>query len=986
MYIYNMNIKLKNPELLFFKVCKNNKQPIKNEKYGDPKNLKPLDNIDTKLYNVGISCRPNNLIILDVDSKDDGLNEWNEYIKKYSEPLTVCEKTPNGGYHYYFNHISKNYSCEQKELIDKLKNKSKYRNGKGLDIRKGNGYVVCDPSTIDNKKYEFIRHYKDCEILDMPLSLLEWILEYEKEEKIYSINDNLNIIENIDELKNLLKNFSNNDSKEWIKVTACIKNLLHPYNKINESELLSIWDDWSKGVKKYNEKNNNNIWNSLKMNINFNSLIIKFNDNHDNKIKLLESIKHYEPITKNISGIKKIEMNNKFIYDDEYNNIQLNQDIFDNNETIIIESTTGTGKTSNTAKFINNYIQNNDEKYKILSIVSRISLASQHIESFKNENIEMISYEQRNKDIEDDNMVCCINSLSLFSKYKPEFFKNYIVYIDEISTFTRHLTDNNTLNNKLKPIYITLMKIINNCKKIILTEAIINDNVFNIVNKRPNETKIFIKNTYVKYKGIQAIQHNDENIFLDLIISHVKNNQYFLFGCDSCDIITKYYTECLKTSTDCILITADAGFKLENINDQFKDKFVFYSPSITCGVDFSINSCQDVFLYIKGDTLNPSDSFQQLTRTRNIRNVYFYINEKIKINNAEFKNIEECKEHYKNKAYIHSSLSNLCFTIDENDELKFNNNTFFKLFSYNEYINDIYKTNKEKHFKQILLNNGFILSNQNDKKKLIKDTKNKLINTKEEYKEKVFNEHIENINNNEVLENIISFLNIKNEEDKKKYYEIINNKYIKDDYLNLIRLFTIDEIIKEKLNNVNKNNVEYKAIHSNYNKISLLRRLEKELGIETFQIEKLKEDKSIIINEQLIKEINKSFISVEIPKTYNDCIEYYVKKLKNLCGNIKIIDTDRVYNNYIKKKITRYTINEETLKFYFELHYLSNPTRSNIKPGLLKRFKDNIKQMSIDEFYKIGHNDNDEEDDEYEGDYYDVLRPIDIFRINLFKY
>lgn len=99
-------------------------------------------------------------------------------------------------------------------------------------------------------------------------------------------------------------------------------------------------------------------------------------------------------------------------------------------------------------------------------------------------------YKDEKTDIEDDNTVICINSILKYSNYKPEFFNNYIVYIDEINTFTRHLTHNSLLSSKLKLIYITLIKMINNCHKLLLTEALISDNVFNFCSGRPNEKKI----------------------------------------------------------------------------------------------------------------------------------------------------------------------------------------------------------------------------------------------------------------------------------------------------------------------------------------------------------------------------------------------------------------------------------------------------------------------------------------------------------------
>ena len=459
-------------------------------------------------------------------------------------------------------------------------------------------------------------------------------------------------------------------------------------------------------------------------------------------------------------------------------------------DTTIIQSTTGTGKTSNTAKFIKTYMneaygKDVVEKFKVLSIVSRKSLASQHIQSFKNEGIELKSYLEHDKDIEDDNLVICLNSLLLYSKYKPEFFNNYIVYIDEITTFTRHLTHNQTLNNNLKLIYVTLMKIILNCKKLILTEAIINDNVFNLTEKRKGD-KVFIRNIYKKYDGVQAMQYNDENKFLSFIISEVEKNRFFLFGSDSCDISTKYYTECSKYSENCILITAETKFKFEDVNQQFKNKFVIYSPSITCGVDFNINDRQNVFIYIKGDTIEPCDSFQQLTRTRNIDKAYFYI-KPVEPKQPKYASIYECMDEYKGIALTHSRLCTLCSTIDENDDVKFNDNTFFKLFVYNEYLNDIYNTNKERHFKKILLDNGFAITNIYAKTKLNKTNTNKLIENRKEMKTKTFIEHVDDIKYDENLDDVIKFLNIFDKNTQKKYYDVISDKFLLEDYLNLFK-------------------------------------------------------------------------------------------------------------------------------------------------------------------------------------------------------
>ena len=59
--------------------------------------------INTKLYNVGIPCgKINNIIILDVDDKDNGLKEFEKYVKGYGKPNTVKQTTPNNGFHLIF--------------------------------------------------------------------------------------------------------------------------------------------------------------------------------------------------------------------------------------------------------------------------------------------------------------------------------------------------------------------------------------------------------------------------------------------------------------------------------------------------------------------------------------------------------------------------------------------------------------------------------------------------------------------------------------------------------------------------------------------------------------------------------------------------------------------------------------------------------------------------------------------------------------------
>ena len=95
-------------------------------------------------------------------------------------------------------------------------------------------------------------------------------------------------------------------------------------------------------------------------------------------------------------------------------------------------------------------------------------MATQQIETFKTNDIELINYQKSNAyEIINNNSVICINSIIKLEKFKPEYFKNTIVYIDEINSLLGALTHNDALNGNIKTICNVLFNIISSCNKII---------------------------------------------------------------------------------------------------------------------------------------------------------------------------------------------------------------------------------------------------------------------------------------------------------------------------------------------------------------------------------------------------------------------------------------------------------------------------------------------------------------------------------------
>lgn len=124
--------------------------------------------------NIGVlTGKPSNIIVVDIDNKNDGLIEWEKLCKKYGKPNTFTIKSGSGGYHYYFKYT---------ESVSKFRNKIKSINNKGIDLKTTGGYVVfpfsVHPETKNYYSFENFELSSDTsqampEMIDMP----EWLIE-----------------------------------------------------------------------------------------------------------------------------------------------------------------------------------------------------------------------------------------------------------------------------------------------------------------------------------------------------------------------------------------------------------------------------------------------------------------------------------------------------------------------------------------------------------------------------------------------------------------------------------------------------------------------------------------------------------------------------------------------------------------------------------------------------------------------------------------
>jgi hypothetical protein len=127
-----------------------------------------------------------------------------------------------------------------------------------------------------------------------------------------------------------------------------------------------------------------------------------------------------------------------------------------------------------------------------------------------------------------------------------------------------------------------------------------------------------------------------------------------------------------------LLITADTLYRVTDATEHFKDKFVVYSPKITFGVDFSVDVPQDVFIDIAGNSIQPSGSYQQATRCRNIKPLYYF--GEVFQNDAFYENLEDVKACITEAVQTVKTFNTACTYIDENDQIQVVRNTCLSTF------------------------------------------------------------------------------------------------------------------------------------------------------------------------------------------------------------------------------------------------------------------------------------------------------------------
>lgn len=925
--------------LKFIKIARNGKNCITKD-WQQSNNQYILRHININHNNVALPCgKNNNIIIVDVDYKNEGIEEMNKYYEQYGYIDTLKQLTPNGGYHLFFQYNNSNE--DNKYLIDNyLKNYTNLRN-KGIDIRTNKAYIMISPSQIDSKKYIIEDETKN--ILEIPSTLLNWLLEGRNITNEIKIKNNETYLYETEINDDLIHEYIYKlplkyqlEYGEWLKITTICK-----YHNCYD-----VWDEWNIYYSNhydninYNKEQNINIWNSVHINLDINYMIYLIKtETGDKTIKYIKKYKDYN-LDCNYEELFKNTLTGKTQY---FTDI-MNYNHYINNLIHIVKGDCGSGKTY----MISQYIQqemNENSNLKLISIVALKSLSKQHEINFENINIQ--SY-LKVLDVKNNNIVICVNSLL---KYKnTESFDNYIIYIDEIHSFLSSLTHNDKLKNK-KSIFNILVKMVKTCKRLILSDAHITEQVLTFLKIKDKELNdsLYSINEYKKYNGKKAIHICDENHFIIKMMEDIQNNKYFLCPCDSLTEITRVYDmirewiiehDDINKLKDMILITDQTNYDLFNANIQFHNKWVFYSPKITYGLDFSNSDNQNVYYFMKGNSIDPSIMYQQIMRTRNIDTLYYYIHEKVDIKELKYYSYDECVEHNENILKCSNSIKEVCLYLNENDDDQIIKNSFFTLYCQNEYMLNCYNSNKLYHFQKILKQKGFILSTNINPAEDI-DYTPKDINEYNEEIDSIITLNVDDEDNiniimleNQIPKCIYDRLNYifhgkcsLNDYEECKEMIFDDNKY--NNHFNILKLCKNQNYILEKLKEKNNTDFKLDIIKSSLQKVYNIKLLELKYNLNMFELsnkENYKSKKSFENIEfddnlfKLIKYINQTQIK-DKPKIFKELLKLYVSLIRNIAG-YDIIKSDREKKISHQKKrynICYYELNEDFIKKHIEL-------------------------------------------------------------------
>ena len=508
-------------------------------------------------------------------------------------------------------------------------------------------------------------------------------------------------------------------------------------------------------------------------------------------------------------------INQRYIEIDSKINKMLDNFLNTKKDIFKIKSSMGTGKSTVIQELIN---KAHKKSLSVILVSNRVSVALDYAKKYN-----LYSYKDIKAIETNGSIVVQYDSL-----YKFKLDKYDVVIFDEFASLLLHHRSNLTDNSNINAVKFNILL---NTKKVLVADAFLvgyedrffNSNIFTLENTYRDNLKLF----EYKDKGhfIQTFIDECINLPKDRKISAsftslntMKVVEYILQQKD---------IKVISLSSETPKTTRDIIYKRFNEKEHNAFDVILYTPTLTVGVS-NINNIDKHYHYDLGQSTDVISSLQMIKRSRNAKEIHYYIQERQMYKEINPQNLNDTAEININK-YYNKKDKTLLVDIDyETGELK--------LTRLAKYINEIeayYNILSNNHYNafKILLKHQFksdttIIKDINDSFNLkdnIKEIKEKEKNIEliQKYNFSVYDDEELNYLQNKISE--LSEL-----EKHKLIMGEIQSKFKKDIETSLLKEITYLEIQSNFrfISKLKKLNIVFKALNDNeYSKYLLAKSL-----------------------------------------------------------------------------------------------------------------------------------------------------------------
>ena len=187
----------------------------------------------------------------------------------------------------------------------------------------------------------------------------------------------------------------------------------------------------------------------------------------------------------------------------------------------------------------------------------------------------------------------------------------------------------------------------------------------------------------------------------------------------------------------------------------------------------------------------------------------------------------------------------------------------------------------------------------------------------------------------------VGLLGLKNERKKVllKYKEVIKDEKEIKYHLNTIKILKTENYLEKKLKELRSETLNVKLSNNSYNKILLLKKMEKDNKISLMDLN-FKEEGEVVMEEWVFYLIKKLYgTTKEKPKDKKELRCLYKYMLNHLTNNIIVSEKPDKIKNGKRTKIPMHYLNKNKIKYSLELDKYSNPNQINFEKELLLKFK-----------------------------------------------